>query len=129
MPLVKISIMKGRLPAEKKQLLDIVHSSLVEAFKIPDHDRSQRIYEFEKDDFEIPGDKTDKQTIIEITIFPGRSLEAKRKLYQLIFGKLKAIGYQDNDATIVLTEPELHNWGIRGGFPASEINIGFDLKV
>ena len=129
MPLVKISIIKGRLPSEKRQLLDIVHSSLVEAFKIPDHDRIQRIYEFEEDEFEIPGDSTDKYTIIEITIFPGRSLEAKKKLYQLIFGKLKAIGYRDNDATIVLTEPELHNRGIRGGFPASEINIGFDLKV
>ena len=115
MPLVKISIKKGRLPSEKRQLLDIVHSSLVEAFKIPDHDRIQRIYEFKQDEFEIPGDRTDKYTIIETTVFPGRSLEA--------------IGYLDNDTVIVLTEPELHNWGIRGGFPASEINIGFDLKV
>lgn len=87
------------------------------------------LYEFEEDDFEIPSDKSDKYTIIEITIFPGRSLEAKKKLYQLIFGKLKTIGYRDNEATIVLTEPELHNWGIRGVFPASEIDIGFNLKV
>ena len=46
MPLVKISILEGRPVSEKKKLLDIVHSSLVEAFKIPDNDRTQRVYEF-----------------------------------------------------------------------------------
>ncbi|MFA6011480.1 MAG: tautomerase family protein [Desulfobacteraceae bacterium] len=129
MPLVKINIKKGRSPGEKKQLLDIVHSSLVDAFKIPQNDRIQRICEFDDEAFEIPADRTDKFTIIEITILPGRSFEAKKNLYQLIFGKLKAIGYQDNDAAIVLTEPELNNWGVRGGYPASEINIGFNLNV
>ncbi|WP_394699550.1 tautomerase family protein [uncultured Desulfobacter sp.] len=32
MPLVKISIQKGRSDSEKKQLLNIVHSALVDAF-------------------------------------------------------------------------------------------------
>ena len=129
MPLVKISIRKGRSDSEKKELLDLVHSSLVESFKIPDRDRVQRIYEFNDYEFEIPDDRSSKFTIIEITILPGRSFEAKKKLYQLIFSKLKAIGYQDNDAAVVLTEPELNNWGVRGGFPASEIDLGFNLKV
>jgi phenylpyruvate tautomerase PptA (4-oxalocrotonate tautomerase family) len=129
MPLVKISIRKGRSPGEKKQLLDIVHSSLVDAFKLPRNDRIQRICEFDDESFEFPADRTNKFTIIEITILPGRSFEAKKTLYQLIFGKLKAIGYQDNDAAIVLTEPELNNWGVCGGYPASEINIGFNLNV
>lgn len=48
MPLVKISILEGGLTSEKKKLLDIVHSSLVEAFKILDHDRVQRLYELKK---------------------------------------------------------------------------------
>lgn len=129
MPLVKISIQKGRSDSEKKQLLNIVHSALVDAFKIPDRDRVQRIYEFENKDFEIPEDRTNKFTIIEITILPGRTFEAKKKLYNLIFKQLKQIGYQDNDAVVVLSEPELNNWGVRGGIPASEIDLGFNLKV
>ena len=83
MPLVEISIRKGRSDSEKKELLNIVYSSLVDAFKIPERDRVQRIYEFKDDEFEIPNDRTNKFTIIEITIFPGRSFEAKKKLYKL----------------------------------------------
>ena len=129
MPLVKISIRKGRSDSEKKELLNIVHSSLVDAFKIPEGDRVQRIYEFKEDQFEIPGDRTNKFTIIEIKIFPGRSFEAKKKLYKLIFKQLKSLGYQDNDAVVVLSEPELDNWSVRDGVPASEMDLGFNLKV
>lgn len=129
MPLVKISILNGRSDSEKKRLLDIVHSSLVEAFKIPDHDRIQRIYEFDEHDFEIPNNRSEKYSIIEIVIFPGRSAEAKQKLYKLIFSGLKALDYQDNDATIVLHEPDLDNWGIQGGQSGKEVDLGFDLNV
>ena len=129
MPLVKISILKGRSPSEKKKLLELVHSSLVEAFKIPDHDRIQRVYEFSEDDFEIPNDRSNKFTIIEIVIFPGRSAEAKKKLYKLIFSELKQLGYQDNDACVVLHEPNLDNWGVRGGQSGREVDLGFNLKV
>ncbi len=129
MPLVKISILKGRSTSEKKKLLDLVHSSLVEAFKIPDHDRTQRVYEFSEVDFEIENDRSDKYTIIEITIFPGRSVEAKKKLYKLLFSHLKELGYQDNDAIVVLHEPDLDNWGVRGGQSGREVDLGFNLKV
>lgn len=129
MPLVKISILKGRSVSEKTKLLDVVHSSLVEAFKIPIHDRTQRVYEFSKVDFEIEDGRSDKYTIVEIIIFPGRSVEAKKKLYKLIFSRLKELGYQDNDATVVLHEPDLDNWGLRGGVSARDIDLGFSLNV
>lgn len=129
MPLVKISIRKGRSDSEKKVLLDGIHNALVDAFEIPERDRVQRLDEYSENEFEIPNDRTDKFTIIEITILPGRSFDAKKKLYQLIFSHLKTLGYNDNDAVVVLHEPELNNWGVRGGLPASEIDLGFNLKV
>jgi phenylpyruvate tautomerase PptA (4-oxalocrotonate tautomerase family) len=129
MPLVKISIRQGRTTSEKKSLLDAVHAALVEAFKIPEGDRNQRLFEFSEENFEISEGKTDRYTLIEITAFPGRSLEAKRKLYQAISKKLEALEIPPNDVFIVLYEPPLESWGIRGGFPASEVNIGFKLNV
>jgi hypothetical protein len=45
MPLVKIELQKGRSAEYKKAILDGVHSALVEAFKISDDDRNQRIHE------------------------------------------------------------------------------------
>ena len=129
MPLVNISIREGRSASEKKALLDAVHRALVEAFKIPEGDRNQRLFEFSEENFEISEGKTDRYTLIEITAFPGRSLEAKRKLYQAISKKLEALGIPSNDVFIVLQEPPLENWGIRGGLPASEVDIGFKLNV
>jgi phenylpyruvate tautomerase PptA (4-oxalocrotonate tautomerase family) len=42
------------------------------------------------------------------------------------FGRL---GVDANDITIVLHEVALDNWGIRGGRPASEVDLGFEVGV
>ena len=129
MPLVKVSLLKGKSKEEQEALLDAIHAALIEAFKIPENDRNQRIFEFEPENFDIPEGKTSNYTLIEIVAFPGRSLDAKRKLYQTIVQNLKELDIQPSDLLIVLKEPPLDNWGVRGGFPASEIDIGFKLDV
>ncbi len=79
---------------------------------------------------EAPPVKTDNVTAIEITAFKGRSNEAKKRLYQAIAENLAANpGIKGDDIMIVLHEPPLENWGIRGGKPASEIQFGFTIEV
>lgn len=63
-----------------------------------------------------------------IAFFPGRSPEAKRNLYAGIVRRFGELGVSPNDITIALHEPPLDNWGV-GGKPASEIDLGFNLKV
>lgn len=84
MPLVKIEVFKGKNAEYKKAILDGVHSALVQALKIPDDDRMQRLYELDRENFEVTPTKTEQCTLIEITAFKGRSLEAKRKLYSYL---------------------------------------------
>lgn len=130
MPLVKVEIIKGKSVNYKKALLDGIHSALIEAFSIPDDDRMQRLYELEKDNFEIASSKSEKFTLIEVTAFKGRSLEAKKRLYAAIISNLgRSPGINGDDITIVLHEPPLENWGIRGGKPANEVDLGFEIKV
>lgn len=129
-PLVKIEIRKGKSDEYKKAILDGIHQALVDAFSIPDSDRFQRIYELSKLDFECPPDRSDAVTIIQMTIFPGRSLEAKRKLYKNIVHNLgENPGIDGHDITIILLEPPINNWGVRGGKPASEVDFGFKIDV
>lgn len=129
MPKVKIDIVAGKSEAYKKQLLDSVHDALVEAIKIPDWDRIQILNEHDPANFERSPGRTDKYTSIEILMFPGRSHEAKRKLYELITGKLKeALGIEESDVMIILIEPPMENWGILGK-PASGMDIGFKIDV
>lgn len=130
MPLVRVEIFKGKNNAYKKALLDGIHEALVASFHIPDHDRMQRLYELDPDKFEIAPSKTDQCTLIEITAFPGRSLQAKKDLYRAIVTNLgKSPGIDGNDIMIVLHEPPLDNWGIRGGKLPSEANLEFDINI
>lgn len=129
MPLVKVSLLKGKSKEEKEALLDAIHAALMEAFKIPENDRNQRIFEFEPENFEIPEGKTSNYTLIEMDVFLGRSIEAKRKLYQTIFQNLQRLNIQASDVLIVLNELQLDNWSVRGGVPASEIDLGFRIDV
>ncbi len=129
MPLVRLVIRAGRSPVEKRALLDAMHNALVEAFRIPDDDRMQRIDEYAPEDFEIPPGRSTDYTLVEITAFPGRSIEAKRDLYRAIARNLTALGIPPRDVLIVLNEPGLENWGVNGGMPASETDLGFDVQV
>lgn len=126
MPLVQMEVVKGRSSSEKKALFDAVHEALVDAFKIPDDDRVQRLVEYEKDDFDAPSASL---TIVTITMFPGRSAAAKRDLYKSITDRFEGLGIPAMDVMIVLDERPLEDWGIRGGQAASDIDLGFDLEV
>jgi phenylpyruvate tautomerase PptA (4-oxalocrotonate tautomerase family) len=129
MPLVRIEIEKGYSLEYRKAILDGIHQALVETIKIPDHDRRQRIYELDTDHFEHTG-RGKQYTIIEITMFKGRSNEAKKALYRRIVDLLGVNpGIPGSDITIIVNDPQLENWGIRGGYPASEVDLGFDIKV
>ena len=67
MPLVTIEIYKGKSKEYKQAICDAVHNALVSAFKIPDSDRTQRVYELDEENFERSSNKTNQFTIIQIT--------------------------------------------------------------
>jgi phenylpyruvate tautomerase PptA (4-oxalocrotonate tautomerase family) len=127
MPLVHVHVRAGRTPAQKKALLDGVHAALVQAFRIPEHDRFQVLHEHAPEHFEAKyGDGT---VLVEASVFPGRSIEAKRALYAAIVRNLEAAGARADQVFVVLHEPPMENWGIRGGQAACDVKLGFDVKV
>ena len=115
MPLVKIEIIKGKSLEYKKTVLDAVHVALENAIQIENWDRFQRLYEIEDDLFERSESKTDKFTMIEITMFPGRTKEQKSELYKEIVKELnQRLGIEPTDIFIVINEPANENWGLAG---------------
>lgn len=115
LPLVKIEIIKGKSLEYKKTVLDAVHVALENAIQIENWDRFQRLYEIEDDLFERGESKTDKFTMIEITMFPGRTKEQKSKLYKEIVKELnERLGIEPTDIFIVINEPANENWGLAG---------------
>jgi phenylpyruvate tautomerase PptA (4-oxalocrotonate tautomerase family) len=129
MPLVRIETFKGRSVSERKRLLEAVHRALMEAFGIRVDDRTQRLIEHDSENFEVPPGRSESYTIVEITAFPGRSPDAKRNLYRAIVRNLGGLGIAAEDILISLVEPPMENWGIRGGQPASEVDLGFRVDI
>jgi phenylpyruvate tautomerase PptA (4-oxalocrotonate tautomerase family) len=129
MPLIRVEIREGWSSAEKARLLDAIHAATVEALRIPDEDRTQILTEHPADAFEFPPGKGDRFTLIQVTMFAGRSLDAKRRLYQAVVGNLGRLGVPPSDVLIVLHEVALENWGVRGGTPASDVDLGFEVDV
>ncbi len=129
MPLVKVELRKGKSADYKKAILDGIHQALVDCFNVPPDNRLQRLYELEPADFELSDGKTDAFVLIELTVIKGRSYEAKKKLYQAIVDNLeKAPGITRTDTLIVLNEVPAENWGIRGGIPARETELGLKAR-
>jgi len=129
MPVAKIDVRKSRPASEVAALIEAVYQAQREALKVPEGDRQIRYIEHKPEHFAVPPGKTENYTFVEITMFPGRTLDAKRNLYQSIVRRFGEVGIAPSDIFIVLNEPPLENWGIRGGVPASEVDLGFNLKV
>jgi len=129
MALVRVDIYKGKTQEHKKTILDTIHEALVEAFKMPEDGISQRLYEFEEENFERRNNKSKNFIIIEITAFKGRSKEAKKLLYKILTEKLvKNLSIETKDVVIYINEPDLGNWGICGK-AADEVDLGFKINV
>ena len=56
-------------------------------------------------------------------------MAAKRALYQAIVRNLAVLDVPPLDIKITLIETPPENWGVRGGMPASEIDLGFKIDV
>lgn len=120
MPLVKVEMIKGNTKEYKQNYLQAIHEALMTTLSIPDEDRFQRLYEIDRDNFEINSTKTDKFSIIELTLFPGRSKETKRNVIKEITAVLgERLNIQPSDIFIIINEPSLDNWGM-GGAQASD---------
>lgn len=111
--------------------MEAVHSALVKAFQILPTDKNVRFIAHEPHRFGIPPnrDKPDRYTQISIDAFAGRSLDAKRKLYQTIVTNLDALGIPKDNVKILLREIPKENWGIRGGQAGCDVDLGYKIDV
>jgi phenylpyruvate tautomerase PptA (4-oxalocrotonate tautomerase family) len=110
-------------------VIEAVQAALREALRLPEWDRTLRLIEHPASHFAVPPGRGPRYTLIEITLFSGRSRTAKRALYGAIVRNLGALGVPALDIKIALIEVPPENWGIRGGQPASEVDLGFEINV
>lgn len=60
--------------------IEAVYQAQLEALQVPPDDRHIRILEHPAEYFHAPPDKSENYTLVEISLFAGRSIDAKRAL-------------------------------------------------
>ena len=126
---IKIYGLRPHLTSQRKKLSDILHSCIVEAFKYPENKRAHRFFYMDEEDFYYPEGRSTRYTIIEIFLFEGRSIEAKKTLYKLIFEHFEnELSISPNDVEITLIETQLYNWGIRGK-AGDELILNYNVQA
>lgn len=85
---IKIYGVKERLNPIKAELSDIIHSCMVEALGLPYDKKFHRFFPMDKEDFYYPSDRTASYTILEISMFEGRTNATKKQLLTLLFDKI-----------------------------------------
>ena len=106
--------MREHLDPIKQRLSDAIHSCVVDALQYPPDKRMHRFFPMERADFIYPADRSERYTIVEFSMFEGRTTETKKQLIHLMFERLHhdcSIAPQDLEMTIF--ETPKHNWGFR----------------
>ena len=126
---IKIYGIKAELNPIKSRLSALIHGCVMEAFGLPAGKRAHRFFPLDADDFYMPEGRSSRYTIVEINLFEGRSVEAKKQLIRLLFERAQAeLNLAPADLEITLTETPRHNWGIRG-LPGDEIDLNYKVEV
>jgi phenylpyruvate tautomerase PptA (4-oxalocrotonate tautomerase family) len=126
---IKIYGLKESLNPIKSKLSDVVHSCVVDALHFPEDKRFHRFFPLDPSDFYYPSGRTTKYTIIEISMFEGRSVETKKHLIRLLFERAyQRLNILPQDLEITITETPKHNWGFRG-MPGDEIELNYKVEV
>jgi phenylpyruvate tautomerase PptA (4-oxalocrotonate tautomerase family) len=126
---IKIYGLREHLDPIKARLSDTIHSCVVDALQFPRDKRAHRFFPMAADDFQFPGSATPRYTIIEISMFEGRTLETKKALIRLLFERIGTeCDRLPHEIEITITETPRHNWGFRG-MTGDEAGLPYKVDV
>jgi phenylpyruvate tautomerase PptA (4-oxalocrotonate tautomerase family) len=126
---IKIYGLGCRLAPIRDQLSNVIHSCVMDALGMPKDKRAHRFIALAKEDFIMPGGRTEAYTIIEISMIEGRTSETKKKLIRLLFDRIQEqIDISHMDLEICIYESPACNWGFRG-MHGDEIELNYKINV
>lgn len=126
---IKIYGLKSNLDENRSAISASVHDAVMSALEYPPEKKFHRFISLESSEFIYPSDRSEKYTIVEISMFEGRSIEAKKALIRAIYSNInKQTGITPQDIEITIFETPKENWGIRG-MPGDELALGYKVEV
>lgn len=132
MPLVHISLLKGKPRSHIRAIADGVHEALVDAYKAPADDRFQLIHQHDPEDFIYDEDYLGihrSKDVVFIHIIAGnwRDTAAKKALYRGIADRLaRNPGLRREDVQVILSPNNRDEWSFGNGLASYVKDAGPD---
>lgn len=115
MPFVTLSVFKGvRSSEEHLELCRAIQGAVKTALRIEHDNFHHRIHAYGREEMSVPAICSERYTAVEITFMSRRGPEDKKVLFALVQQVLRDRGVEERDTMIVLSDPPLENWYIRG---------------
>lgn len=121
MPLVRISLIKGKAPEHIRAISEGVHRGLMSAYGVPADDRFHLIHQHARDELVYDADylglhRTDDVVIVNIIAGNWRDTAQKKALYRAITDNLVGNpGLHPEDVLIVLSPNARDEWSFGNG--------------
>ena len=122
MPLVRINLGRGKTPAYRRRIGDIIYTAMVEEAGVPENDKFQIISEHEASDLVYPESGymgvvySAGLVFIQITWLIGRSVDIKKRFYKRVAEDLqRELGIRMEDVWISLIEVKREDWSFGNG--------------
>jgi phenylpyruvate tautomerase PptA (4-oxalocrotonate tautomerase family) len=121
MPLVRISLLRGKGEGFGRKAGDVIYQAMRDTLNVPLKDKFQVITEhapgslaFDPDYLDIQ--RSDGFIAIQITLSEGRSVEMKQAFYRRVAEDLRReLGVRPQDVFVSLVEVKKENWSFGNG--------------
>lgn len=130
MPLVQVSLRRGKSAAYHQAIFDGVYRAMRETFNVPEDDRFMTITEHDASTFSVSPTyfgiaRSDDAVILQLTVNNTRSREQKQALYRRIVELLhESLGIRTEDVFISLVEVLPENWSFGHGIAQYAVDKG-----
>lgn len=115
MPLVNISVLKGKSPQYIKAIADGINSAVIETMGFPADDRYQIIHEVDPHCLQFQ-ERTEDRVMMHLVMRAGRSNKSKQAFYAKAVQNLKADpGIDPNNVLLTITENHDIDWSFGDG--------------
>jgi 4-oxalocrotonate tautomerase len=121
MPLIRISMRRGRPASHPAAIVDGVYRALRSTFEVPENDLFAVVHQHDADEFVFDAnyfgfERSAGLVIIQLTVANTRGVTQKKALYAAIAANLqKEPGLKPDDIFISLVEVKREDWSFGGG--------------
>jgi phenylpyruvate tautomerase PptA (4-oxalocrotonate tautomerase family) len=115
MPQFTITGFRAALPAVRADLGTILRECAAETLGARPGTIALRFVALDAGDLQAPEGRSERYTVVELALFAGRPVEAKKAFYAAVYSRCaERLGLEPIDLELVLRDVPTHDWAVHG---------------